>query len=203
MTGERSFCTRPERPPRDQPPLTLLPVKDSRFLLRSLTLAAGTALASPVLMKPRNCVAVALLGALVLAACSNADMMNDGPSTMQSALGDARIENDRHSSACQGADSLPKVVAELDLHNSNMTAIVDRMHGAHGHMSHCSGGNWDGLSRSVTDMHTAMSDHEQRMRSAATIDAARSECSMHVAAMDEMMQGMMGDLTGMSCMMGG
>jgi len=200
MIAERSFCRRPEKPAREQPLLTLLPSK--RDVFPAVT-PPGTDLASPEHMNPRNCVAVALLGALVLAACSNADMMNDGPSTMQSALGDARIENARHSSACQGADSLPKVVAELDLHNSKMTAIVDRMHGAHGHMSHCSGGNWDGLSRSVTDMHTAMSDHEQRMRSAATIDAARSECSTHVAAMDEMMQGMMGDLTGMSCMMGG
>jgi len=41
-------------------------------------------------------------------------------------------------------------------------------------------------------MHTSMSDHEQQIRSAPTIDAARSECSTHVAAMDEMMQGMMG-----------
>lgn len=169
----------------------------------SLTLAAGTALALPAFMKPRNRMVVALLGALVLGACSNAEMMNDGPSTMQAALSDARIENDRHSSACQSAESLPGVVAELDLHDNKMALVTNRMDGAHGRMSHCSGGNFDELSRSVTDIHAAMSGHDQRIRSAGTIESARSECSTHVAAMDRMMQGMMGDLNGMSCMMGG
>jgi hypothetical protein len=130
-------------------------------------------------------------------------MMNDAPSTMQSALTDARIENDRHSSACQGADSLVTMAAELDRHDSNMSPLIDRMDGANGHMGHCSGGNFPGLSRSITDMHAAMSDHDQRMRNASTLEAARSECSAHVAAMGTMMQGMMGDLMGMSCMMGG
>ena len=138
----------------------------------------------------------------MLGACGNTDMMNDGPSTMQSALTDARVENDRHSSACQSADSLVSIVAELDRHDSDMTPLIDRMDGAHSHMTHCSGGNLSGLSRSITDMHAAMSDDDQRMRSASTLEAARSECSAHVDAMRAMMQGMMGDLTGMSCMMG-
>jgi len=154
-------------------------------------------------MKPRNHVVLAFLGALVLGACSNADMMSDGPSTMQAALGDARIENDRHSSACQSAPSLPGVLAELDLHDNKMALVTNRMDGAHGRMSHCTGGNFDELSRSVTDIHAAMSDHDQRIRSAGTIEAVRSECSRHVAKMDGMTQGMMGDLNGMSCMMGG
>ena len=139
----------------------------------------------------------------MLAACSSAGMTNDGPSTMQSALTDARIENDHHLSDCQGADSLVSMRTELDRHDSTMTPLIDRMDGAHGRMSHCSGGNFNGLSRSIANMHSAMSDHDQRMRSASTLEAAQSECSAHVDAMDTMMQDMMGDLMGMSCMMGG
>lgn len=138
----------------------------------------------------------------MLGACSNADMMDDGPSTMQAAVTDARVENERHLSACQGADSLVGMVAELELHDRNMARLMDRMDGTHGHMSHCSGGNLAGLGRSITDIHSAMADHDQQMRSEETLDAAKSECRAHVDAMDGMMQDMMGDLTGMSCMMG-
>jgi len=144
----------------------------------------------------------ALLGALALGACSNAEMMNDGPSTMQAALTDARIENDRHLGACQGSDSLARMVPELELHERNMARLMDRMDGTHGHMTHCSGGDFAGLGRSITDMHSAMTAHDQRMRSAETLDTAKSECSAHVDAMDGLMQNMMGDLSGMSCMMG-
>ena len=160
------------------------------------------ALALLSLMETRIHLTFALLGALALGACSNADTMNDGPSTLQAALTDAKIENVRHLSACQGTDSLVGMAAELKRHDSNMTPLIDRMDGMHGRMTHCSGGNSSGLARSLTDMHSAMSDHDQRMRSAETLDAAKSECSAHVAEMDTMMQDMMGDLTGMSCMMG-
>ena len=154
-------------------------------------------------METRTRLTFALLGALVLGACSNAGMTNDGPSTMQLALTDARIENNHHLSGCQGADSLVSMLDELGRHDSTMTPLMDRMDGAHGHMTHCSGGNFDGLARSIADMHTAMSDHDQRMRNTSTLEAAQSECSAHVDAMDTMTQDMMDDLTGMSCMMGG
>ena len=144
----------------------------------------------------------ALLGALVLCACSNADTMNDGPSSMQAALTDARVENDRHLGACEGSDSLVGMVAELERHDGNMTPLIDRMDGTHGRMTHCSGGNFSGLAGSLTDLHSAMSDHDKRMRNAETLDAAKSECRTHVDTMDTMMKDMMGDLKGMSCMMG-
>ena len=83
-----------------------------------------------------------------------------------------------------------------------MTPLIERMDGVHGRMNHCSGGNLNGLARSLTDMHSVMSDHDHRMQGAQTLDAAKSECSAHVAEMGAMMQDMMGDLTGMSCMMG-
>ena len=49
------------------------------------TLASGTALASTAFVESKNHPTFSLLAALVVGACSNADMMNDGPSAM---LGD-------------------------------------------------------------------------------------------------------------------
>ena len=122
---------------------------------------------------------------------------------MQSALTDATAENSRHLSACQTVDSLPSMVGELDRYETNMTPLIVRIDGAHGQMSHCSGGNLGGISQSLAGMHAEMSDDEQRMRNAPTLTLARSECSTHVNAMNAIMQGMMGELNGMSCMMMG
>lgn len=127
-------------------------------------------------------------------------MMNDGLSSMHEAVTDAEAENERHSIACDVAESMPAMLSELDCHESGMTQAMDRLDGALGGMGHCSGGNLDDLSHSATQMHSEMSDHHHRMRSSETLDVARAECSAHVGSMVGMVQNMMGDLAGMSCM---
>ena len=152
-------------------------------------------------MKAQATLALAVFSTLTLGGCGHGDMMNNGLSSMHQAVTDGEAENDRHSSACDAAESMPAMLSELDRHESGMSQVMDRVDGALRGMGHCSGANFDDLSHSVTQLHSAMSDHDQRIRSAATLDVARAECSTHVGSMAGMMQNMMGDLAGMSCMM--
>lgn len=150
-------------------------------------------------MKAQVTLALAVF-ALTLGGCGHADMMNDGLSSMHAAITDAEAENERHSSACDGAESMPAMLSELDRHEGGMSQVMDRLDGALRGMGHCLGANLNDLSHSVTQMHSEMSDHDHLMRTAGTLDVARADCTAHVGSMATMMRSMTGDLAGMSCM---
>ena len=150
-------------------------------------------------MNPYALFVIAGLCAATASACGSTDMMNDAQSSMHEALTSAEAENDRHLSACQQADSMWAMVAELDLHDANMAPVMERMDRALGGMAHCSG-DFQALSVSETQMRTALSDHARQIRSSETPAAARKVCSEHASLMTDMMDGMMTGVAGMSCM---
>lgn len=125
-------------------------------------------------------------------------MMNDSQSSMHEALTSAETENDRHLAACEQADSMPAIIAELDLHDSNMAPVMERMDHALGGMAHCSG-NSHALSGSETQMQTALSDHARQIRGSETPATARTACSEHASLMADMIEGMVTEVANMSC----
>lgn len=150
-------------------------------------------------MKPHTLLMLAGLSAASASSCANTDMMDDAHSGMHEALTSAEMENDRHLAACQEAGSMPAMVAEVDLHDANMMPVMGRMDRALGGMAHCSG-NLDAMSLSVTQIRTSLSEHAGQIRSSETPDAARTVCREHASSMANMMEGMMTDVAGMSCM---
>jgi len=151
---------------------------------------------------------VALGSMLVLtASCVEADHMNQGGEEMSAALTDARAENEGHASACNAVSSLPDMMSEVGRHDGRMGSLAERMAEAQNHMRdggmmsmHCSGPSFDHLSSSVTDMHSEIAAHSERMHAAASLEAAQGECSTHTNTMRGMMDGMMDDLDSMLCM---
>lgn len=158
------------------------------------------------LLKPY---ALAALLAVPLAACSQTDdMMSGDYVSMQATLAEAQAENQHHAKACEAASSMPEMMDELTRHEKSMNGIMAHMDGARGHMGdgstgmgmrHCTGPDFDHMSRTVDDIHSTMSDHSTVMWSVEELDAARSECSTHTSEMHDLMQGMMSDLESMSC----
>ena len=153
--------------------------------------------------------ALSALLAVPAAACSHSDdRMSGDYVSMQATLADAQAENQHHAQACEAASSMPEMMDELTRHEKSMNGIMAHMDGARGHMGdgsmgmgmrHCTGPDFDHMSRTVDDIHSTMSDHASLMRSVEELDAARSECSTHTGEVDELMQGMMTDLESMSC----
>jgi hypothetical protein len=150
----------------------------------------------------------ALLGAM-LGACSHSDLMTGDDGAMHAALEDAEAENQRHADACDSVPSMPDMRPELDRHEDSMARIMERMDESRRRMGtgsmwmgmrHCSGTSFEHMSGTLDSLHSTMSDHVSRMREAAELDAARSECAVHTDAMAEMMQSMMDDVGSMSCM---
>ncbi len=150
-------------------------------------------------MKTPSGFAFAAPVALILGACSSG-MMDDGSASMRSALIEAQAENSRHSRACDQADTMPRMLDELERHQATMAPLMQRMSDARNQMGDCSGGSPTILSQSLSTIRSSMSEDDQRMRSAASVDAARTECHAHANSMATTMQGMMGSVSGMSCM---
>ena len=100
------------------------------------------------------------------------------------------------------------MIDELGHHEEVMAGVMMRMGDAREHMrtgsmmgmGHCSGQNFEHMSAGLDGVHSQMSGHDERMRAAATLDAAQSECATHTDGMRGTMQGMMQDLDSMPCM---
>ena len=156
----------------------------------------------------KSSAALAVLLFAPLAACSETDMMSGDYESMQATLGSAEAENQHHADACEAAPSMPEMMDELARHEKAMSDIMARMEEARGHMGdgsmgmgmrHCTGSSFDHMSQSVDDIQTMMSDHVKRVESAESLDIARSECSTHAGALNQLMQNMTTDLESMSC----
>jgi hypothetical protein len=126
---------------------------------------------------------------------------------MLAAVSDADHEHDRHAAACSAASSIDDMMTELSQHEDSMDSILARMDDAQDHMRmgsmmsmHCSGPSFDDMSTSLSEMHTEMASHAERMRVATSIDDARAECVAHTDATREMMHSMHDDLDAMPCM---
>jgi hypothetical protein len=127
---------------------------------------------------------------------------------MSVAIAEAGEENERHADACMGASSMPGMMDELGHHEEVMAGVMMRMDDAREHMQtgpmmgmgHCSGQSFEHMSGGLNGLHSEMSGHNERMRAAATLDAAQSECATHTDEMRGMMQGMMQDLDALPCM---
>jgi hypothetical protein len=144
-----------------------------------------------------------------LGGCSHSDTMSDDYVSMQATLSDAEVENQQHAEACGAAPSMPEMTSELVRHEESMNGIMAHMDEARGHMGdgstgmgmrHCTGSSFDHMSSTVDDVHSTMSGHITRMRSAESLDAARSECSTYAGVMDGLTLSMMSDVESMSCM---
>lgn len=160
-------------------------------------------------MNHLNTCTFAVLLSASLGACSHTDdMMSDDYVSMQATLTDAQAENQHHAEACEGASSMPEMMDELTRHEKSMNGIMAHMDEARGHMGdgstgmgmrHCTGPDFDHMSRAVDDIHSTMTDHIDLMWSVEELDAARSECSTHTGEMADLMQSMKSDLQSMSC----
>jgi len=144
---------------------------------------------------------------VVTASCVQTDHMNQGGEEMSAALTDARAENERHASTCNVVSSMDDMMSEVARHGDRMAGLAERMDQAQNHMRegsmmsmHCSGPSFDHLSSGVTDMHSEMAVHSDRMHAASSLEAAQAECAAHTDTMREMMVGMMDDLDSMPCM---
>lgn len=148
------------------------------------------------------------LATLVLAVgCTHATATNEAGENMLAAISDADRETDRHAGACNAASSMDDMMAELSQHENVMDGAMLRMDDARDHMQmgsmmamHCSGSSFEQMSTSLSEMHTEMTSHADRMHAAASLDDARNECATHTDATREMMRSMHEDLDDMPCM---
>lgn len=138
---------------------------------------------------------------------SSADTEDQAGEEMSSALSAADKENERHASACLSATAMDGVLTEQERHDEAMSGAMSRMDTAREHMRrgadmsmHCSGDDFDHMSASLVGLHMEIGEHSERMRTAASLDATRSECSSHTDRMRQLMRGMAGDLHTMPCM---
>ena len=146
--------------------------------------------------------------ALALAAgCTHAATSNEAGENMLAAISNASRENDRHADACTAASSMDEMTTEVSQHEDSMGSILLRMDQAQDHMRmgsmmsmHCSGPSFDQMSTSLSEMHTEIASHADRMRNAPSLDEARNECIAHTDVTREMMRSMHDDLEDMPCM---
>jgi hypothetical protein len=99
------------------------------------------------------------------------------------------------------------MMTEVSQHEDSMGNILLRMDQAQDHMRtgsmmsmHCSGRSFEQMSTSLSEMHTEMASHAERMREAPSLDDARGECTAHTDVTREMMRSMHDDLEDMPCM---
>jgi hypothetical protein len=165
-------------------------------------------------MNEIDALSLAAFGALLalVTGCASPDPANPAGEQMSLALTDGNTENNRHAEACASASSMETVMTELTRHDDAMSAVMTRMDDAQNQMrggmmrqgtmmsSNCSGASFDDMSNNLSGMRSEMAADSDRMRAAATLEDAQSECSAHADAMRQMMHGMMGDLDSMSCM---
>jgi hypothetical protein len=148
------------------------------------------------------------MATLVLAAaCTHATETNEAGQNMLAAISEADQETSRHAGACEAAPAMDDMMTELSQHENTMDGIMSRMDDARDHMRmgsmmsmHCSGSSFDQMCSSLSEMHTEMASHADRMRSAASLDNARNECVAHTNATRDMMQSMHDDVENMPCM---
>lgn len=152
----------------------------------------------------------AFVSAIALVAtigCGSPDAEDQAGEEMSSALSAANTENDRHASACFSAAAMDGVSSEQGRHDETMGQVMSRMDTAREHMRqgaqmpmHCSGSEFEHMSASLVGLHMEIGEHSERMLTAPSLDAARSECSSHTDRMRQLMRGMAGDLHTMPCM---
>jgi hypothetical protein len=140
-----------------------------------------------------------LVASLVAIACGGGPAMNDAPQSLQGALSDARAENERHLSACQDAQSMLDMTTELDRYEDTMPTLLDRFDEVRVHMSHCSGGNVAGMSRSMIAIRSELSSRTPAIRKATSLGDAQAACTAEGTEIGALMSDMMRDLGGMSC----
>lgn len=148
---------------------------------------------------------LALAASLPLLACGN-NGATDGVEQMRATLSDARVENDRHATACAAASSMRAMMGELEHHEGEMGELLRRMNDARvqmrgdGDRGHCMGQGFEHMSRGLDRLHDAMDEHGSRMRATEIVVDAHIECSRHTSGATTMMNGMMSDLESMPCM---
>jgi pyruvoyl-dependent arginine decarboxylase (PvlArgDC) len=150
-----------------------------------------------------------LLGATLaasLAGCAS-DRTNEAGDEMSSALSTASAENERHAGACRSTASMADLLTDVDRHIETMTGLMSRMDSASDHMRtgsemsmHCSGIDFDRMSRSLTDLHSEVARHSGNMNAMPTLDVAQMECAAYTGAMRSTMRSMQDDLGAMTCM---
>lgn len=150
---------------------------------------------------------ISAAASFVAAGCGSPDPEDQAGDDMSSALSAANTENDRHASECLSATALDGMLSLQERHDETMSHVMSQMDKAREHMRqganmsmHCSGAEFEHMSASLVGLHMEIGEHSERMRTAASLDAARTECSGHTDRMRQLMRGMAGDLHTMPCM---
>jgi len=143
---------------------------------------------------------VALLVTSLASACGN-DMDDDDAVAFGNQIRAARTEISRHHGAVVAAPTRSNMLAEVDYHDAQMSAVMDGMDGTMtGRMSQCSGSGMPRMHEMMGAMDTEMAAHGQNMKNTATLDEARERCMAHTESMDGMLDTMQAALGSMGCM---
>ena len=129
-----------------------------------------------------------VLVASAAAACD--DGMSD-LGQMSDQIDEARRENARHLEVARLAPDVQTIVADLDRHDGMMDEAMGGMHGGMDMMSdHCGGAGMASTQSTMEAMHDEMAGHLVSLWGPADLEAGRTVCEGHFAAMDSMLDSM-------------
>lgn len=150
-------------------------------------------------MKPTLALAVVAL-CLSLPACANHDDMMDSADTsprMTTAMAATRDESATHHAAVARAASLDEVRAESGRHANAMGTRMAEMRAGMGAMSACrmmDSGMMGRMSDTLGQMSSEVGHHDELLRVADDLVAARAACDAHMGKVGSMMDRMEGSV---------